>query len=104
MAKYLFPAVFEKEEGHGYNVRFPDVEGCYTCGQSLIEAYEMANDALSLMMLHKEETGREIPGATPIKDVLMNPEEFASYVLCDTDAYRRLLETMKLASCADEDL
>ena len=91
MAKYIYPAIFNKDED-GYNVRFPDVDGCYTCGQTLIEAFEMANDALALMMLDKEETGSEIPEAIPIENVAMESGEFTSYVLCDTNAYRKLLQ------------
>ena len=96
MAKYIYPAVFIKDED-GYNVRFPNVDGCYTCGQTLIEAFEMANDALSLMMLHKEETGSEIPAATPIEDVVTARGEFTSYVACDTKVYRRLVDTKRIA-------
>ena len=89
MAKYIFPAIFEKEDGYGYNVRFPDVEGCFSCGQSLIEAFEMANDALALMLFDKEETGCIIPEPTPIEEIETVPGEFTSYVSCDTKVYRR---------------
>lgn len=89
MAKYIFPAIFEKEKGNGFNVRFPDVEGCYTCGQTLIEAFEMANDALALMLFDKEETGNAIPEPTPIEEIKTTPGEFTSYVSCDTKVYRR---------------
>ena len=89
MAKYIFPAIFEKEEGYGYNVRFPDVEGCFTCGQSLIEAFEMANDALALMLFDKEETDSIIPEPTPIEEIETAAGEFTSYVSCDTKVYRR---------------
>ena len=45
MAKYIYPAIFAKE-GAFYNVRFPDLERCYTQGESLQDAYEMASDVL----------------------------------------------------------
>ena len=35
MAKYIYPAVFTKEEDGGYSVVFPDLESCYTCGDTL---------------------------------------------------------------------
>ncbi|MBQ3661794.1 MAG: type II toxin-antitoxin system HicB family antitoxin [Firmicutes bacterium] len=89
MAKYIYPAIFEKEEGYGYNVRFPDVDGCYTCGQTLIEAFEMAVDVLALMLFDKEETGKAIPEATPIEAVKTARGEFVSYITCDTKVYRR---------------
>jgi len=43
--KYAYPAIFEKEE-NGYFVNFPDIEPCYTEGQTLEEAVIMANDVL----------------------------------------------------------
>ena len=93
MAKYIFPAVFEKEEGHGYNVRFPDLEGCYTCGQTLIDAFEMANDVLALVLVDKEESGEVIPEPTPIERITAAPEGFTSYIACDTKRYRRTYRT-----------
>ena len=41
MAKYVYPAVFAKDED-GYSVRFPDLDGCFTSGKDLQEALEMA--------------------------------------------------------------
>ena len=93
MAKYIFPAVFEKEEGHGYNVRFPDLEGCYTCGQTLIDAFEMANDVLALVLVDKEESGEVIPEPTPIERITAAPGGFTSYIACDTKRYRRTYRT-----------
>ena len=34
-------------EDSGYNVEFPDLPGCFTCGDSLDEAKMMAKDALN---------------------------------------------------------
>ena len=41
MKKIFYPAVFTKEE-NGYWVKFPDLPGCFTEGDSISEAYEMA--------------------------------------------------------------
>ena len=60
MAKYAYPAIFTKEET-GYSVAFPDIEGCFTCGDTLPEAMEMAEDALCLMLYDREEDGDAIP-------------------------------------------
>ena len=50
MSKYSYPAIFTPEENGMYSVHFPDVQGCYTCGDNLINAIEMAQDALALML------------------------------------------------------
>ena len=30
MEKIIYPAIFHKDEGHGYWVEFPDLPGCVT--------------------------------------------------------------------------
>ena len=60
--KYAYTAVFTPEEG-GYNVNFPDLQGCYTCGDDMADAIYMAQD-----------------------------EQFTSVITADTEAYRRFCE------------
>lgn len=91
MAKYLYPAVFTKEET-GYSVSFPDVPGCFTSGETLEEAVEMAKDALCLMIYELEEEGATIPVASPVNDVPHDENSFVSLVGCDTLAYRRFFD------------
>lgn len=91
MAKYAYPAVFIKEN-NGYSVKFPDIEGCFTCGETLPEAMEMAEDALCLMLYDHEEDGEEIPPASDIKVVQSNTEDIVSFVCCDTLEYRKLYD------------
>lgn len=55
MKKKFYPSVFTKE-GIGYSVRFPDLPGCYTEGDTLEEACSMAEEALGLY-LENSETG-----------------------------------------------
>ena len=50
MAKYAYPAIFTPEEDGSYSIIFPDLEGCYTCGDNLEDGIEMAEDALSLVL------------------------------------------------------
>lgn len=54
MAKYVYPAIFTKEKNNAYSVDFPDVENCYTCGNSLVDAMEMASDVLAMMLCFRE--------------------------------------------------
>lgn len=91
MAKYVYPAVFTPEAG-GFSVRFPDVENCFTEGDDLAEALEMAEDALCMMLYDAEEQGRAISAPSPLATVQSQLEqgEFVSLVACDTITYRRL--------------
>lgn len=94
MAKYVYPAIFTPEEDGKFSIDFPDLEGCFTCGDNLADGIEMANDALALMLTHYEDNKRSIPEASAINDLAMNGDEFATYISCDTNVYRRLMNNM----------
>lgn len=88
MAKYIYPAIFKKD-GEFYTVRFPDLEGCYTQGNNLQDAYEMAADVLCLTLYDMEEEKGDIPPASDVCEVETEHDEFVSLVTCDTLEYRR---------------
>lgn len=87
MAKYVFPAIIEKADD-GYNVTFPDIENCFTCGDSFPEALEMAQDVLPLMLCQMEDDKEPIPKPSDIADLQLNDNETASYIVADTMKYR----------------
>lgn len=89
MAKYAFPAIFTPEE-KGYSIVFPDLEGCYTCGDNMEDALEMAEDALALVLYGYEKEGRIIPEPSDRAKVPLQEDEFINYVACDTMAYRKM--------------
>ncbi|MBR4581294.1 MAG: type II toxin-antitoxin system HicB family antitoxin [Lachnospiraceae bacterium] len=91
MAKYIYPAVFTPEAEGGYSVTFPDIEGCFTCGNDLEEALSMAKDALSLMLVDIEDEKGDIPKASEINSLKMKKNEFASLIFADTMVYRQTL-------------
>ena len=55
MAKYIYPAIFTKEDEGGYSIKFPDLEGCYTQGEDIQDGLEMANDVLCFTLYDLEE-------------------------------------------------
>ncbi len=94
MAKYIYPAIFTPEEDGSYCVRFPDVPNCFTGGESLSAAMEMATDALCLVLYDMEQSQKEIPAASTVQAMQSQAEagEFVSLVACDTLAYRRFYD------------
>lgn len=60
MAKYVYPAVFTEEDS-GYSINFPDLPNCFTSGETLGEAIEMAGDILCLTLYEMEQAGTAIP-------------------------------------------
>lgn len=91
MAKYAYPAVIEEAED-GFSVTFPDIDGCFTCGETLPEAIEMAQDALCLMLYDMEEDGETIPQASDARQVSVSSNEIVTLVSCDTVEYRKLYD------------
>lgn len=91
MARYLYPALFA-QEGEFYTVQFPDLEGCYTQGESLQDAYDMAADVLCLTLYNLEEQERTIPEASAISSLHPGQGAFASLISCDTLEYRQFYD------------
>ena len=94
MAKYVYPAIFTREEEGGYSIRFPDIENCFTGAATLEEAMEMANDVLCLMLYELEQKGAAIPAPSAVQSVqkLATGGEFVTLISCDTIAYRRFYD------------
>jgi predicted RNase H-like HicB family nuclease len=92
MARYTYPAIFEKEQEGGYSIYFPDVEGCYTQADDVTEGIENASDALCLMLYELEKQGKPIPEATNIKDIINNGEDILTLIACDTKFYKNYFE------------
>ena len=87
--KYVYPAVFTKE-GNLYSVNFPDLQSCYTSGEGLANAFEMAEDVLSFTLYFLEKDNKPVPYASDIKSVACDGDSFVNLIHCDTDDYRRL--------------
>lgn len=90
MAKYAYPAVFTRERDGGFSVDFPDLEGCHTCGDDMVEGLMMAEDALALVLYGYEKEGREIPVPSKETDIPLSEGEFVNFVACDTLEYRKM--------------
>ena len=86
--KYLYPAIFTEEDG-GYSVLFPDLEGCYTCGDDIQDAFVMAEDVLAFTLYHYEAKGLPIPEPSEIGSIKVKENEFVSCVLADTLEYQK---------------
>ncbi len=60
MNKLFYPAIFHDGE-RGFWVSFPDIPECFTEGDDMEQAYEMAVDALGLALMSRKAEGEEIP-------------------------------------------
>ena len=89
MNQYSYPAIFSLEGGGGYSVRFPDLEGCYTCGGSMTEALMMGEDVLAFTLYDYERENRQVPFPSKPSSVSLKEGEFINYIACDTIEYRK---------------
>ena len=94
----IYPAIFRwDEESKTYSVDFPDIEGCFTFGYTLPEAFDYAADVLPLMLECLEEDNKPIPKASKLEDIkLEDKNSFVQYIYADTELYRDLLNLRKI--------
>jgi predicted RNase H-like HicB family nuclease len=92
MSKYVYPAIFTRENDGGYSVFFPDIESCYTSGDDMADALAMAEDVLCLMLYDMEKEGKDIPPPSNSKTIQTDDKSVVSLVGCDTEFYRRFYE------------
>ena len=92
MSKYVYPAIFTKEDDGKYSVMFPDIENCFTGGDDMADALEMAEDVLCLMLYDMEKDNKPIPSPSDSKAINVKNDSVVSLVRCDTEFYRRFYE------------
>ena len=86
--KLIYPAIFTPfDEGNGYTVEVPDLPGCVTEGDSMVEAIEMAQDAASGWILGELEEGKSYPAASDHKAISVPDGSFVNLIVLDMDAY-----------------
>lgn len=102
--RYVYPAVFYRAIEGGYCIEFPDVEGAITQADDIYNALELAEDALTGILVSWEDfkagksklpMNNRIVEPTPIEQVKAEPDEystsaFVTLIKADTDAYRKL--------------
>ena len=88
--KYVYPAVFTPLDD-GYDVHVPDLPGCRTCGDTLVDAIEMAEDAVSMWLWDAENEKEAIPKES--QTLPYDPPQFVSLVKADTELFRRKMDS-----------
>lgn len=86
--KYIYPAIFTPDT-QSYSVIVPDLPGCFTYGDTLIDAIEMARDAISMWLCDAEDKNEIIPPASEINSLVSEPSSFINLIDVDTVDYRR---------------
>jgi len=69
-----YVAVIEKEPDSVFGIWFPDVEGCFSAGETVEEAVANAAAALRQHVEAVESAGRHVPAARSTDDVLRDED------------------------------
>ncbi len=81
----VFPAIFTFD-GKYYNVDFIDLKCCSTFGDSIQDAYLMAQNAMGLYL----DNLTNFPSPTlDVSGILLDKNQFVSFVSIDMDEYRK---------------
>lgn len=78
--RYIYPAIFHYADD-GISVEFPDLPGCFSYGDTDIEALNNAKEALELHIFGLEDDNEEIPEPSHIRNVRADENE--SVVMID---------------------
>ena len=84
MHKIFYPAVFHPEDV-GFSGRVPDIDGCFSEGDTMEEAAEMTFDAIGLCLEECEAP----PAASSLTDIHVENGDFLVLVPFDRLAYMK---------------
>ena len=86
--KLVYPAIFTPfNDANGYTVEVPDLPGCITEGDSLVDAIDMGVDAASGGILGEIEEGNAFPKPSAAGSVEAPDGSFVNLLVLDMDAY-----------------
>ncbi len=86
MSTVIYVAIVEGDQDRGYSAFFPDLPGCVTAAETMVELPAAARDALSLHLQGMAEDGDAFPEPTALEDIKSDPEvKEVGRVLVDAD-------------------
>jgi predicted RNase H-like HicB family nuclease len=87
--KYEYPAIIHPAKEGGFWVDFPDLDGCFTQGETIEECIFMATDAASIWLCGHEDNRLPAVPPSPLNYESRVENGIISIIHVDTDSYRR---------------
>lgn len=88
----MYPVICHYEDG-GYWCEFPDLEGCFSQGDTEQEIIKNAKESLEGYLITMLERGEQIPKARSVKEISTDENSFVSIIdadiLCQTKSVRK---------------
>ena len=78
--KCVYPAIFHKEDG--FWVEFPDLKGCFSDGETEIEALTNAEEAMLGYLLSLQDKNQKFPEPSSLESIPVQKDSFCSFVYC----------------------
>lgn len=76
MSLIYYPAIFHEEDDSSYWVEFPDLEGCFSRGKDLEDAFNNSKEALGMYLDKDGDTyNRTINKPSNVIDIIKNNKE-----------------------------
>ena len=89
MNRLFYPALFHKAEEGGFWISFPDIPECLTEGDNMVEAYNMAIDALGLCLSDMEKNNIPFPAPSPVDKITVDADAVLVVIEFDMLAYKK---------------
>lgn len=91
--KTAYPAIIHNDNDE-YWVEFPDLEGCFSDGETLADAASNASEALGMYLCSLMERNLDIPRPSDIRDV-SSEEGIVTVVATEPLVYRKSTKSVK---------
>lgn len=91
--KTAYPALVHEEDG-GYWVEFPDLDGCFSDGESLADAIANAADALGGYLCSLMDRGIDAPIASDAKEIDAG-DCFVTIIVTDPLSFKKSTKSVK---------
>lgn len=88
---YIYPAIFYPEDDGKFSVIFPDLNDLATYGDTLADAFAMAQEACGQYLFTSLRDGDAFPSSTPIDKIEKDePNAFINLIGVNLDEYARI--------------
>ncbi|MDR1834456.1 MAG: type II toxin-antitoxin system HicB family antitoxin [Fusobacteriaceae bacterium] len=95
MKKY-YPAIFHAAEEGGFWVDFPDLDGCFTQGETLEESKNMAFEALNEYLIALQAENAPIPEPSKLETIKVKKDDYVTLIETDTIKYKKEIGTLSV--------
>ena len=91
--KTAYPAIVHAEE-RGFWVEFPDLDGCFSDGETMADAIANAADALGGYLCSMMDRGIDVPAASDVKEIDAGGG-FVNVIVTDPLSFKRSTKSVK---------